>query len=450
MFSLCSGYLANGDMFRGEKNEPISERTPDGAQRSGWTYAFEIRRGGKQMSVWNQPRATPPILIPESFLAKVDSDPESLTHAALTCVVNLLSRGHYRPNELPPRAIQFYHAYMYYLEVPNGGHSQYIHNTRVGVEPDEARDIFESAHAGLVAMGATVQANLLQKMMGWVDANPESADEQTGFEGGRAEELEPLDGEFYDAEEENSIVKCSAAWIKSWSELQPVDDAGFDAACAALAEANPKRLVRAAAARTRTFEEAATEPFSVGIALAVSMAGETLLRINDIHETEIEGSQKMAWRIHTDRGVRYADADEDGVSVYEFVELEGERASLAVPARAGAVLGRVHAETIDEFISRALKVPFAAGADLLLRRARPDKEEAVLSPGKPVGEVSLLAWLLRQTADANPIFHIFDGDEIFLLSQKKDSFVLSAKTGNETHGPVKFAEVERYAESLTD
>jgi hypothetical protein len=383
-------------------------------------------------------------------VANADIEPEELTHAVFECVIHLLARGHYRPEELSQHAMQFYRAYLYYLEVPNGGHSQYIHNISVGIEPDEAREIFATAHAGLMAMGAMAQADILHKMIVWVDANPESAGEQTGFEGGLADDLEPLDQAFYDAEEADPIVKRAAAWIKGWSDLQPVEEGDFTEACYVLADANPKRLPRAAAARIKKFVEA-MEPFPVGIALAAAAAkGEILFGIGDFHQTEIQGERKMAWRVRTNCGVRYVSADEHGVSLYEFIKLEGKRTSVAMHTRAGALLGRAEADEINAFMSSTDDWTVAAGADLLLRHARPNSEEAVLSPAGPIQARSWLGRLRGTAADGKLAFHLVVGDEIFVLSQSKYGFVLSAQHGSEIYGPVTIDEAEQHAKNVRE
>ncbi|MDB5600766.1 MAG: hypothetical protein JWN71_2810 [Xanthobacteraceae bacterium] len=401
------------------------------------------------MSVWNQRPETPAILVPATILANADSEPEELTHAVFGCMVHLLSRGRYRPEELPPHAMQFYRAYLYYLEVPNGGHSQYIRNTGVGVEPGEAREIFTSAHAGLVAMGATAQADLLHQMMAWVDANPELADEQTGFEGGRAEELEPLDDKFYDADEADSIVKRAAVWIKGWSDLQPVEDAGFEAACYALADANPKRLNRISEKRFGKFHQAATHPLLVCIGLAAAAAAEPeiLLHVISGHEITIDNELDKAWLVETDRGMRYSMADETGVSIFEALDPVFFDTPIT-PAHIGAVIGRVRNEKIDAFLEATEALPVAAAADLLLRRARPDSDKVFLSAAGAIQSGSWLGRLRGRATEVYPAFYLVVDDEFFLMSQTQDGFVFSTKGGGKIYGRVSFEEAEQHAKDF--
>lgn len=365
------------------------------------------------------------------------------------CLHCLRVRGHYKLEELSPHAMQFYLAYSYYLEGRDGGgHGQYIRNMRDRAGASEARAIFTGAHAGLLAMGAKAQAGILHRMIVWADANPESVDEQPGFEDARVKALEPLDDAFDEAEDAEPMVKHAAAWIQGWGDLRPVEDARFEAACVALAMANPKRLNRISASRIEKFHQAAMDPFRVclGLAAAAAEEPEVVLRVISRHEIAINGQADIAWLIKTDRGLRYSMADVAGVAVYEATDTAQGNGPIT-QAYLGAVIGRVPNEEIDAFRVSVADRPVAAAADLLLRRARHDSENAVLSTARLIGRASWLDRMLGR-AHAGPTFYLIDADEMFMMSETKEGFVLVSMDNNQVHGPVSDAEADQHAEDV--
>lgn len=426
----------------------------DGAQASVIAHTYVRLKPGygeSLMSVWNQRPVTPAILAPATILANADNESEELTIAVSACLHCLRVRGHYKLEELSPHAMQFYLAYSYSLEMRDAnGHSQYIQNMRDRAGANEARAIFAGAHAGLVAMGATAQADTLHKMIVLADANPESADEQTGFEDGRAEALELLDDAFDEAEESDPIIKWAAAWIQGWSDLRPVEDAGFEAACVALAMANPKRLTRISASRIEKFHKAATDPFRVclGLAAAAAEEPEIVVRVISRHEITINGELDIAWLIQTERGLRYSMADLAGVAVYEVIHTAEDDGPIT-QAHIGAVIGRIPNEEVDAFRASVADRPVAAAADLLMRRARHDSENAVLSTARLVRNTSWFDRMLGR-AHASLIFYLIDADEMFMMSETKEGFVLVSMDNNEVHGPVSDAEAEQHAKDVRE
>jgi hypothetical protein len=400
------------------------------------------------MSVWNQPRAKPPILVKASILASADDF--DLVSAVYGFVVEMEMIGKYLPSELPSHAIQLSNAYVYDCEIKNGGHSQYIHNINVGVSPKEAREKCLSAYDGLVAMGAAEHSDVLRQMIAWTDANPNEVDEQTGFEGGRAEELEALDTEFYKLIRDDAIIQRAAAWIKGWSDVNTIEDAEFDSAYHALLVANQKRLHRISVERVNSFNKAITHPVlaSTSLALAAAEEPEVFFELFTRHVIEREGQADMAYWFEASGGYRYVIADHAGVAAYECKINPGYRQAIT-SNHVGQVVGRVEADSIDAFLDEVSRRPVAAAADLLLRHARPACNKAILSPAGPFKKTPWLDRLLAPES-ANPLFHLVADNDLFRLTQTKQGFVLSLTGGVEKYGPVSMAEAERHAREIQE
>ena len=109
--------------------------------------------------------------------AQAPEKADYLTEAVVYYVNEIQRVGVYKGRELPAVAMQAYHADYYLAQVNNGGHSQFIGNTGVAMLPTTSGD----ALAGLKAMGAAAQHQILQEMMDWVKANTGEAALQNGF-----------------------------------------------------------------------------------------------------------------------------------------------------------------------------------------------------------------------------------------------------------------------------
>ena|SRR5688500_10236843 len=87
-----------------------------------------------------------PIVVRRSVFE--DADDWKIVSAVINEYVNpLMHRGYYLRSELPPNVMRSYHTDYYMAQVANGGHGQFMHNSRM--EPLILRDIRE----GLAAIG---------------------------------------------------------------------------------------------------------------------------------------------------------------------------------------------------------------------------------------------------------------------------------------------------------
>ncbi|MGY4411512.1 hypothetical protein ACVWW4_003248 [Bradyrhizobium sp. LB7.1] len=156
------------------------------------------------------------VVVPSKALeaARSPEKADHLTGAVVDYVNEIQSVGVYTAGELPAVAIQAYHADYYLSQVYNGGHSQFIGNTGLEMLPTTSGD----ALAGLKAMGASAQHQILQEMIAWVEAHPGEAALQTGFEN-RAAALSALDRRFFAAERQQPMTQLAARWIASWPRI---------------------------------------------------------------------------------------------------------------------------------------------------------------------------------------------------------------------------------------
>lgn len=159
---------------------------------------------------------------------------EYLTGAVVDYVNEIQRVGIYSGRELPAVAMQAYHADFYLAQVYNGGHSQFIGNTGVAMLPTTSGD----ALAGLKAMGASTQHQILQEMIAWVEAHPGEAALQNGFEN-RAAALNALDTRFYEAQRLQPMTPLAARWIANWPELRAVAKEQYASEIERLAQLNP-------------------------------------------------------------------------------------------------------------------------------------------------------------------------------------------------------------------
>lgn len=147
------------------------------------------------------------VVVPRDALdaARDPENAEYLTGAVVNYVNQIQRVGVYSGHELPAVAMQAYHADYYLAQVYNGGHSQFIGNNGIKMLPTTSSD----ALAGLRAMGASAQHQILREMIAWVEAHPGEAALQNGFES-RPAALNALDDRFYEAERQQPMTQLAA------------------------------------------------------------------------------------------------------------------------------------------------------------------------------------------------------------------------------------------------
>ncbi|RUU23676.1 hypothetical protein EOC94_33850, partial [Mesorhizobium sp. M6A.T.Ce.TU.016.01.1.1] len=109
---------------------------------------------------------------------------------------------------------------------------------------DHLDKVTSDVHLALAGMRAENHLAILKQMVAWVREHPKEAEEQTGFEGGRADFLDGLDDLFYKEEDSVPMLARAVGWIASWPELEIVDDAECQEATLDIVMANSRREPR--------------------------------------------------------------------------------------------------------------------------------------------------------------------------------------------------------------
>jgi hypothetical protein len=307
------------------------------------------------------------------------SKPEGAFHlptAVVAYVNDVQQAGIYARHEFPMRAVQAFHADYYLAQVNNGGHSQFISNSGAAFPK-----VVADALAGLEAMGAKAQHQILTEMIAWTDANPEGARAQNGFSI-RAKALDELDTRFYASEKEMPIALLAARWISGWPELQIVEDDQYTSVIEQIGSLNPFRAARHIWRSVESIRHQFKDPLEISIAAAcgaVEPEPEAKIRILGGSFEDVEGQNRTAYSLATDKGSRLAVVDEAGARLYEYIHRSpvpqlGPNPKLEdvlnyKPPVVGTRLSVVYAERIRQFVKVADETMAPEGIDLLLRAA---------------------------------------------------------------------------------
>lgn len=219
-----------------------------------------------------------------------------VVEAVVSFVNKMRSEALVHDAEMPQNAIQLYNADYYYAQVSNGGHSQFIHNTR---RPEQtlinAAKTFQSI--GLDELGL-----LAVKAANWVRANPQEAESQDGFET-RAAALEPLDKELF---ADGSYSEAASNWIRSWKNLKLVSALDYPNAIEQCAALNPKYELRKKAAKIDRLNSLVRDRLRTGLQLAAcdEDINQVVLQIHGGTPFKVEYEDTYLWGVTTSLGHR--------------------------------------------------------------------------------------------------------------------------------------------------
>jgi hypothetical protein len=352
-----------------------------------------------------------------------------LTTALAMYVGELQYFGGYTRDELPAVAIQAYHADVYLGEVVNGGHSQFIGNVGIEMLPTVAGD----ALAGLEAMGASAQQQILQEMIDWVQAHPGEAAVQSGFNN-RAPALDALDKRFYEAEDKESMIPLAARWIAGWPELRVVPREEFASEIKRLAQLHPhqsRRIWRS----VQDIRFQMTDDLQITIAAAcgaVLPEAELKLQVHAGSKMVVEGRQCVAFGVRTDKGSRLCAFEETGGRLYEFgagspiPAFEQAKSQTSTDLRRLSVVG---ADTIRNFSKIAVQNLAAEAIDLLLRKSDVD----------PAAMITAL-----RVSDEGAVWYAVSGTTCIMVATLRDRADLIGSDGKAVL-TVTRTEIERHA-----
>jgi hypothetical protein len=300
------------------------------------------------------------VVIPREAIEGAPEPDKAVTQAVVAYVNDIQRAGVYPRHEMPAAAMQAYHVEYYLTQVSNGGHSKFIRNTGIAMLPTTSGDVL----AGLKAMGAGAQHQILLEVLAWLKASLEEAAKQNGS-AVRAAALKALDDRFHAAEREQPITRLAARWIASWTGLRVVGREQYQAEIDRLAQLNPHLAPRRVWQSVQQLRLQTSDDLQVTIAAAcgaVKPQPEVKLQVRPGGNMEIEGQQCMAFGVGTDKGARLCAFEKAGGRLYE---LDGSGQRVA----AGARLSTVGADKIRQFVQVAGQMRAAEAIDLLLRKA---------------------------------------------------------------------------------
>ena len=300
------------------------------------------------------------VVIPRDAIEGAHEPDKAVTQAVVDYVKDIQRTGVYPRHEMPDVAMQAYHADYYLAQVNNGGHTQFIRNTGIGMLTATSGD----ALAAMKAMGAATQHQILLEVLAWLKTNLEETAKQNGFSV-RAQEIQALDERFYAAEREQPMTRLAARWIAGWPGLRIVGREQYQAEIDRLAQLNPHLARRRVWQSVQQLRFQMTDDLQTTIAAAcgaVKPQPEVKLQVRPGVNLEIEGQQCTAFGVGTDKGTRLCVFEKTGGRLYE---LDGSGRRVA----AGARLSTVGAEKIRQFAKASGQMRAAEAVDLLLRKA---------------------------------------------------------------------------------
>jgi hypothetical protein len=298
-------------------------------------------------------------VIPREAIDGAPEPDKAVTQAVVDYVNDIQRAGVYPRHEMPAATMQAYHASYYLAQVNTGGHGQFIQNTGIAMLPTISGDVL----AGLKAMGAGAQHQILLEVLAWVKASLDEAKQNSPAV--RAP-LKALDDRFHDAERENPITGLAARWIASWPGLRVVAREQYRAEIERLAQLNPQLAQRRVWQSVQQLRFQMTDDVRITVAAAcgaVKPQPEVRLQLRPAVDVEIEGKPCRAFGVGTDKGARLCVVEK--ASGGRLYELGGSGGRVAV----GAQLSTVAADRIKQFVQVAAQLRAAEAIDLLLRKA---------------------------------------------------------------------------------
>ena len=241
------------------------------------------------------------ILLPRS--ACENGDPGAIVSANIRFLNALMDQGTFRPEELPINAMRSYHIDYYMTQVNNGGHGQFVANSRWGEQT------IRNISAGLRAMGAGPYTDIFDDLRRLIEGNPGRASRIAA--GGGLGELDPaiktLDDRFLTLSRTNPLSAINARWLHSLPELRIVPDTDYPKRLDALVESNLLRQQRSSECRRGSLDLALLDPFTVAARL-LCVKAQCLPMLNigkgDPALTAPDGRQALGWHITTGKGRR--------------------------------------------------------------------------------------------------------------------------------------------------
>jgi len=165
-----------------------------------------------------------------------------------------IRRCMYVREELPQNALRSFHADYYHAQVDNGGHEQYIKNSRwISATIDDCQECLQAMSAGPFL---DCHTELLFFAHEHLDRFAVARQEAFSCD----PVLRALDKRFYAADRNTPLYAIQNSWLKSLGEMKPIADEAYDDAINALAKDNPAWSARAKEREDARKEAVAVDP----------------------------------------------------------------------------------------------------------------------------------------------------------------------------------------------
>lgn len=241
------------------------------------------------------------IIVPESAYRQGG---DALVQAVLDFVNFAIRQAYFERDEISANAMRSYHVDFYGAQVANGGHGQYLGNSRM------AAAILTDCQQGLEAMGHPAAA-LHGSILNLAKTEPRriaAIAAAMGF--GKADPfIENVNSQFFALNRTRPLRQANAEWLQRLPEIKVVADSALPAALKALADGNPAAAKRKAEREQAAKAAEANDPLLAALDYLASNA-----------PTPVKRPRVISGRPGANLG--------DGIKVVHFVlDFEGKRGS---------------------------------------------------------------------------------------------------------------------------
>jgi hypothetical protein len=352
-----------------------------------------------------------------------DPDDKKIVNAVVDFVNTLRERGAYSNSELPANAVRAYYVDYYLAQVMNGGHSQFIHNSRL--QEGELQSIRE----GLAALNLVSFIDIFKDFEEQVMRDMARAREH-GVESEKA-----FDDRFFKLDAYKTLMPKNGKWLKNLPEVKAVPDLDYEPTMTALAMANPERAGRLADRARATVKYRLSRPLFAAIYLACHRLKLRRPSLGaGISEVNPDGKRQRGWSISYEggRGLLFLDAKEaiyteayldDGRRFTDEIARQRRDALFANPRDIDRLMKqpkviyrealRIPMSEIEEAIEAAAAVPIIEAAELAMSQLTAG--QAWLENLFPLGRHSPeVPWSWRAESRTTAFTIFFNRDTIFV------------------------------------
>jgi hypothetical protein len=239
--------------------------------------------------------------------AAESSDPYTVVDCTIRYVNYLFDQGHYLPIEIIAEAYWSYTVDYYLAQVNNGGHGQYVGNSRIA-NPSMA-GVVEATQRGLAAMGATDYRTIYIALTKLLSSDKKRAEQiaQGGGFGKIDPGIEDLDRRFFAIKGTDRLIRQNRDFLLGLKHLRLVPRTAWPGEMERLARLNPKGPERAIAAKRAREEHEATDQHIVLAKELCRLAGRTFAGWTAIDPScKLDGQEMAGWFMRTDKGIAVA------------------------------------------------------------------------------------------------------------------------------------------------